>query len=68
MIEKSNKLASLAAKSLQGTEKNVKFAILNGHNWGAIWSYRGLSTTTQTARASSWSEEGSQSGINRFRK
>ena len=26
MIEKSNKLASLAAKSLQGTEKNVKFA------------------------------------------
>ena len=34
--------------------------ISNGHNWGAIWSYRGLSTTTGTARASSCPREGSQ--------
>ena len=26
-------------------KKNFKFEISNGHNWGASWSYRGVSTT-----------------------
>ena len=41
-------------------EKMSKFEISNGHNWGAIWSYRALSTTPGIARTSSCSGEGSQ--------
>ena len=37
-----------------------EFQISNGHNWGAIWSYRGLGTTVGTARIRSCSGEGSQ--------
>ena len=34
-----------------GMVKNMlKFEISNGHNWGAIWSYRAVSTTVGTAR------------------
>ena len=41
-------------------EQMSKFEISNGHNWGAIWSYRAVSTTPGTARTSSCSGEGSQ--------
>ena len=33
--------------------KNMKFEFSNGHNWGAIWSYRVVSTITGTAIARS---------------
>ena len=43
-----------------GLWKTSKFEISNGHNWGAIWSYRAVSTTVGTARTWSCSGEGSQ--------
>ena len=42
------------------SDVNVKFAISDGHTWGTIWSYRGLSATKKAARASSCSGKGSQ--------
>ena len=38
-------------KKIGKSDLNDKFAISTGDNWGAIWSYRGLSTTVGTARA-----------------
>ena len=51
-------------------EKMSKFEISNGHNWGAIWSYRAVSTTPGIARTSSCSGEGSQGawGLGRWEK
>ena len=51
-------------------EKMSKFQISSGHNWGAIWSYRALSTTPGIARTSSCSGEGSQGawGLGRWEK
>ena len=50
--------------------KMSKFEISNGHNWGAIWSYRAVSTTPGIARTSSCSGEGSQGawGLGRWEK
>ena len=45
-------------------KKMSKINISNGHNWGAIWSYKRLSTTVGTARTWSCSGEGSQGGWN----